>query len=308
MKYLLHTYPKLRLIQHHYVWPLVIMAGTGILFLFMSSLAPKVEITQLILNEIITKASFAVFMLFCIFIVLISRMQSKSNLWVCSAFLFLYFSFCHDLFSYIWPMGSQEPLSWVVNIKTYPIGLIIMAVGLAMWHKEQLQLNRFLRKRGYKRLDMRLIDHCTGLLNVNFLKTYTGKELFLDKNLTMALVDIKNFSRVNHEIGFVQGDEYLLALSDLFLLNVHKDELVLRYASDKFLFIFPDSDIGVIKARMDKIINTQTDFYFYGNKSDKAINTQSRYSLIKNDKLDALLAIKFAKESLSENKQKDIAR
>lgn len=57
--------------------------------------------------------------------------------------------------------------------------------------------------------------------------------------ISLAMIDIDNFMRVNDEYGHVAGDEVLKGVADLIRETVSEEAISVRYGGDEFVVIFP---------------------------------------------------------------------
>jgi diguanylate cyclase (GGDEF)-like protein len=69
-----------------------------------------------------------------------------------------------------------------------------------------------------------------------------------NENLTLFLIDVDNFKKINDTFGHEMGDKVLQFISRILLSNTTKKDIVARWAGDEFLIISPCSDekIGVV--------------------------------------------------------------
>jgi diguanylate cyclase (GGDEF)-like protein len=54
-------------------------------------------------------------------------------------------------------------------------------------------------------------------------------------------LDINDFSKFNRQFGNQEGDRLLLEMCELILLNLRQQDLICRYAGDRFDIILPDT-------------------------------------------------------------------
>ncbi|NQZ86856.1 MAG: diguanylate cyclase [Colwellia sp.] len=91
-------------------------------------------------------------------------------------------------------------------------------------------------------------DHLTGLYNRKTLDSYstTAFEMALKNNqhLSLLMIDLDNFKRINDQYGHLVGDECLKATAK-FLLDIplRKDDLIARYGGEEMVIVLIDSPI-----------------------------------------------------------------
>src|SRR5690606_11707925 len=57
--------------------------------------------------------------------------------------------------------------------------------------------------------------------------------------LSIIMLDLDAFSRINREYGHAEGDRLLQVLTQLLLLNLRQHDLLCRLAGDRFAVILP---------------------------------------------------------------------
>ena len=57
------------------------------------------------------------------------------------------------------------------------------------------------------------------------------------------LLDIDGFHLINREFGQSEGDRVLQAVGHMLLLNLRNDDLLCRYAGDRFALLLPDTSV-----------------------------------------------------------------
>lgn len=99
-------------------------------------------------------------------------------------------------------------------------------------------------------------DALTGLPNqVSFLKYLQEK----NENLTLMIVNIRNFALFNQILGFNQGNELLKKMSEQLMLFSDGDKAIFRLYNDKFLIASPKLEalemINYVKRIQDAFVN-----------------------------------------------------
>lgn len=124
-----------------------------------------------------------------------------------------------------------------------PFGGILLTYGLVHWHSEQLAINRQLRKRERTFREHRLVDQLTQVGHAGYLKEQlTGiRQQYGDSNLALIMVDVDRFGDFNRLYGHREGDSLLSELSELLMLNLRDQDLVCRYAADRFAVVLPET-------------------------------------------------------------------
>jgi diguanylate cyclase (GGDEF)-like protein len=124
-----------------------------------------------------------------------------------------------------------------------PVGMLTLTVGLYFWREEQFSLNEHMQKRERLFRDHRSFDRITQLANADYLR----RQIRLEQNqhpahsAALVMLDINRFHLVNREHGQREGDRLLQAITHLLLLNLRPQDLVCRYAGDRFAILMPDT-------------------------------------------------------------------
>jgi len=124
-----------------------------------------------------------------------------------------------------------------------PIGFILMTLGVFHWHKEQLAINEQMRNRERLFREHRQFDKLTPLGDASYLRAQLQLALVeaaTEKQpVSLIMLDMDAFSRVNREYGQAEGDRLLQVLTQLMLLNLRPHDLLCRLAGDRFVVILP---------------------------------------------------------------------
>lgn len=126
---------------------------------------------------------------------------------------------------------------------------------------ELIETNRFLiqelRKANDRLQRLTLTDEMTSLYNYRFLKSQLETEIRraerYDKPLSICLIDVDFFKKINDEFGHPAGDEALRKVAIVLSDSVRNVDYVGRYAGDEFLIIFPNTNLSDALKLCDRI-------------------------------------------------------
>ncbi len=116
-------------------------------------------------------------------------------------------------------------------------------------------------------------DKLTKLYNRRFLDYYLDNQIeitgFSNQKLSVIMMDIDNFKRINDTYGHTAGDAVLVVFSQVILRCLRQTDLVARYGGEEFIAILPSSDtknaydiaerirVSIASEPMPKIDNVQ---------------------------------------------------
>jgi diguanylate cyclase (GGDEF)-like protein len=89
------------------------------------------------------------------------------------------------------------------------------------------------------------VDGLTGIHNRRFFEMRIVEELEragrFQGRMSMLMVDIDTFKRLNDEFGHLLGDEVLRAVSAILKQQLRKMDLVCRYGGEEFAIVVPET-------------------------------------------------------------------
>ncbi|NTW59553.1 MAG: GGDEF domain-containing protein, partial [Nitrospirae bacterium] len=108
---------------------------------------------------------------------------------------------------------------------------------------------------------MAITDELTGLYSIRHFRQALGKKhsLFHEygEKMTLLMIDIDNFKKVNDTYGHPAGDAILKEVGKCILRSIREPDLGFRYGGEEFAVILPSSDIPagkVVAERMRALI------------------------------------------------------
>ena len=147
-----------------------------------------------------------------------------------------------------------------------PVGLALLTLGIYHWHKEQISINEQLRKREQLFREHRGLDLTTTLNGAEYLRKQLSQTLaaqdYTNSALALLLIDVDNFRDINRRFGHQQGDHLLQALSELILLNIRRQDLLCRYAGDRFALVLPNTGHQAAELIAQEIITAVNSFAY----------------------------------------------
>ncbi len=105
-----------------------------------------------------------------------------------------------------------------------------------------------LQKANEKLRELATRDGLTGLHNHRHFQEVMvneiGRSVRYKKPLTLLLLDIDHFKRVNDEYGHPAGDKVLVTVSDIMRGAVRESDLVARYGGEEFSILLPETNLN----------------------------------------------------------------
>jgi diguanylate cyclase (GGDEF)-like protein len=108
--------------------------------------------------------------------------------------------------------------------------------GFGWWAGQQYDQIKYLSEK----------DALTEIFNRRFtLRTFPKLLALMDRkneNLSVLMIDVNNFKRINDTYGHNVGDTVLRDVSNILIKHTRESDLVARWAGDEFLIIAPYTD------------------------------------------------------------------
>ncbi len=114
-------------------------------------------------------------------------------------------------------------------------------------HLKIKNLQDDLRRTNELLLELSNTDHLTGLFNRRYLMESLGKEIQRGQrkgaNLSLIILDIDHFKRVNDQYGHLQGDIVLQKVALQLQKELRNYDIAARYGGEEFIAILPDASL-----------------------------------------------------------------
>lgn len=161
--------------------------------------------------------------------------------------------YIYSVFPYLHGEDSLISLYRMLQVITATIVVVLVADYYTKMTKRQT----------YKILKDAQKDPLTGVYTRRILTDVFPKlkqEAF-DKPLSIIMIDLDDFKKVNDEKGHLFGDKVLAKIGRIILANTRKQDIPLRYGGDEFLLLLPDTDRSgalTVAEKIKETIKSQT--------------------------------------------------
>jgi len=103
-------------------------------------------------------------------------------------------------------------------------------------------------------------DPLTGLYNRRYMEIMLTHELQRAERsgyqVSLIMMDIDHFKKLNDTYGHPAGDEVLRSLADLMKSQIRRADVACRYGGEEFLIILPESSIEIASERAELLRST----------------------------------------------------
>lgn len=121
---------------------------------------------------------------------------------------------------------------------------ITISISLLVFSIRRIrELNRVLQETKY----LSIRDHLTKLYNRRYIQDIYLREIERsirkNKSLSILLIDIDNFKKINDIYGHSVGDEVLQEISKIMVTIARKSDITARWGGEEFLILCPETDL-----------------------------------------------------------------
>lgn len=190
------------------------------------------------------------------------------------------------------PSGAWSPQGMAQLLPPLLFGVIALIVLINFYVAQKDAVIRGLEQELVKQKieaelnrELALLDPVTEVYNRRYLRVLLAKEISrvkrYGKGLSVMLVDITGFRKVNESLGHTGGDVVLRQIAHLLQTRIRNSDFIVRFGGDEFLIVLPDTDDAGV--------------YILGRRLKEAIREWSRRSGM--DEFALKLAIGVARYS-----------
>ncbi len=135
----------------------------------------------------------------------------------------------------------------IFNLFAWLLGNLIFKMKLTLYFDKKL-----LKEQNTKLEGLAHKDGMTGLLNHLTALQKLEREIYYAKRtgepLSLILMDIDDFKRINDRYGHQVGDHVIIKIAEIIRNTVRSADLIGRYGGEEFVIILPNTDLEAAKA------------------------------------------------------------
>ncbi|CAH9061808.1 hypothetical protein PSECIP111951_02565 [Pseudoalteromonas holothuriae] len=233
----------------------------------VAALAPLKPIDQIKWLDCLGEGGIAFMTLLWLVATLLSRPKGKVTQLLFSGLTAMHISMLLDFLDEFYNFDHAP--SWLGGLEAFPalIGMVLMSIAMYFWYQEQQIINFMLNKKERFYREHGLTDFISGLYRADYMKQQIDKELLTLKHhniqFSLALIDIKNFSKFNTKYGTTKANSLLADIGQIILLNLRDGDLACRYASDRFIILMPNTNLpsaNQVIAQVSSMVSQHTPY------------------------------------------------
>lgn len=232
----------------YYRWPLLCVATACSLSLWLFILLGQSKsFAEWNWVDILGEGGATVFIGIWIFFIIKSRPLGRVTNYIFYGLCFIFFHMWMDNLDEFIRLPKEIMWdAWLESIP-FPIGLYLFTIGIYFWHQEEQAISKHMQKRERIYRDHRLFDALTPLADAHYFKTQLKaaieQNLHEPSDMSVILLDMHNFNQINQTHGFDEGTSILQHVSQLISLNLRPQDLLCRFAGDRFIMLLPETKL-----------------------------------------------------------------
>lgn len=108
--------------------------------------------------------------------------------------------------------------------------------------------------------DLATHDEKTGLYNSKFFNTALEAEISKVKRgqqqLSLMIIDVDNFKKINDTYGHIRGDEILIRLAKIVQDQIRQADIAARFGGEEFIMLLPGTKLRKTKKLASRLKNS----------------------------------------------------
>ena len=147
-------------------------------------------------------------------------------------------------------------------------------------------------------------DPLTGAYNRRYLNEFSFEYLKIvkreNKDLSLLLLDLDDFKKINDTFGHEIGDMVIKKVVEISKNSIRESDLIIRFGGDEFIILLPNTNIQSARFVANKIINKINE-YNQNKEFHFSVSIGSAHYQVNDDSIDNIIL--RADESLYEAKK-----
>ncbi|WNO09121.1 GGDEF domain-containing protein [Teredinibacter sp. KSP-S5-2] len=291
-------------VQSHLRWLTCLVLSIILVALLNIGLGDSKQLHLIDWLDVISEGGASLMVLAWILIIFSSRPAGRVTNFLIGGLLALFIALFQDAMDE--GFHPREGSFWHIYLEFgLSIGMALITIALYLWRKEQLVINQQLKNRERLFREHTLVDHLTQISDINYLKSQLQREhekaLQSNQPFSLILLDINDFYLINREYGDEEGDNLLHSLCELLILNLGPDDLICRYAGDRFAVLLPNRDEQASRQIAGELDQAVTSFAYKTKRGDRLF-LQACFSVVSGDGDSPEQILQRAKDELTKVK------
>lgn len=213
----------------------LLLAGLALAFATLGSLKP---LEQWHWTDVLSEGGMALMVGVWLVYVRSSRPAGRVTTWLTLGLAAMLVGEWVDALDEIWRLPKAMLWDNALEALT-PLGMLALTVGLHHWRQEQRVLGRQLAQRERFLRDHRAVDRVTQLADAGYMAGQIALERSLNRTGCVLMLGLEGFDGLTREQGLQVADHALEAAGLTLLLNLRANDLLCRYAGDRFAVLLP---------------------------------------------------------------------
>lgn len=169
--------------------------------------------------------------------------------------------------------------NFLIKILAGSFGLLMIPIVWVFLLRKQIikrkEVEKELQEAVKKTTKLSITDALTGIRNRLYLDQFLGEEIERSQrygnHLSIILIDIDDFKKVNDQHGHIVGDKVLVDLVDLISPMIRKTDIFGRWGGEEFLIICTETDLNKALVLAEGI-RAKIDAYTFNTVGKKTVS------------------------------------